>query len=163
MTRTATFMKNMKPKTHQFDLRSSVSKEALKQVKQELQDKGAVGYDLKLPEVQYLPGILRENEHIQGSVFGKYDQGRGVLVATDQRVLFIDKKPLFLHVDEVTYALVGGVTFTKAIFNGYVTLHTRIGDYKLRTFNFKNAANFVDFIEAKCVEARGVAGGAYVS
>lgn len=158
-----TFAKNMKPLTHQFDLQSTAPKTALNRIKQELRQKGAVAYDLRVPEVKYLPSILRPDEHIMGSVFGKHDQGRGVLIATDQRVLFVDKKPLFLHVDEVTYALVGGVTFTKSLLSGYVTLHTRVGDYKLRTFNFKNAANFVDFIEARCVEAGHLSGDIYVS
>ena len=87
-----------------------------------------------------------------GSVYGKYQEGRGALIATDQRVLFVDKKPLFVHVDELTFMIIGGVTFTKAAFISYVTVHTRLGDYKLRTFNIKNAANFVDYIETKCLQ-----------
>lgn len=126
---------------------------ALSRVKAELRVHGAVAYDLWLPETHYLPHIIHEDEHIMGTVFGRYPGGRGVLVATDQRVLFLDKKPGWMRCDEITFAVIGGVTRTRVGPVGTVTLHTRLGDYALRTFNQKNAENFVDYIESKCLQA----------
>ncbi len=146
------FVKLTSPQTHHFHELHTVSPEILEHVRSELRMRGAVEYDLWLPETHYLPHILHKNERIMGSVYGKYDNGRGALIATDQRVLFIDRKPLFMHVDELTFAIIGGVTFTSSPVMGYVTLHTRLGNYELRTFNLKNAANFVDYIETKCVQ-----------
>lgn len=145
------------PQTYHFNDLQRVSNGFFGYVKSELKRRGAVAYDVWLPETHYLPHLLHKNEHIMGSVYGRYDNGpnktgRGVLVATDQRVLFLDKKPMFLHVDELSYMIIGGVTFSKSLIMGYVTLHSRLGDYKLRTFNFKNAANFVDYIETKCLQ-----------
>lgn len=127
----------------------------IKQVRQELKAHGAVAYDLHLPETHYLTHLIHPDEHIMGSVYGRYATGRGALIATDQRVMFIDKKPLFLHYDELSFLIIGGVTFTSSGFIGRVTLHTRLGDYSLRTFNFKNADNFVDYIEEKCLHNTG--------
>lgn len=124
-------------------------------IRKELKAAGAVAYDLHLPETQYLPNLLHPDEHIKGSVYGKYKAGRGALIATDQRVLFVDKKPLFLHYDELSFLVIGGVTFTKSGFVGRVTLHTRLGDYSLRTLNLKNAANFVNYIEKQCLQKDG--------
>ncbi|HWB39196.1 MAG TPA: hypothetical protein VG604_03035 [Candidatus Saccharimonadales bacterium] len=59
---------------------------------------------------------------------------------------------MYMHVDEITFMIIGGITYTKAGFMSYVTLHTRLGDYKLRTFNMRSAANFVDYIETKCLQ-----------
>ena len=118
----------------------------------ELKANGADVYDLYLPETHYLPNLIHLDEHIKGSVYGRYDTGRGALIATDQRVLFIDKKPMFLHYDELSFLIIGGLTFTKSGFIGKVTLHTRLGDFSLRTFNLKNAENFVDYIEAQCLQ-----------
>jgi len=140
------------PQHHHFQHYNKVSQELLGCVKSELRKRGAVAYNMWLPETRFLPHLLHKDEHIMGSVYGKYKNGRGVLIATDQRVLFLDKKPLFMHVDELTYMIIGGVTFTRTLVIGYVTVHSRLGDYTLRTFNIKNAANFVDYIETKCLQ-----------
>jgi hypothetical protein len=146
------FSTRLTPQTHHFQHYTSVTKYLRKYINSELRRRGAVAYDLWLPETYYLPHLLHKDERIMGSVYGRYKGGRGALIATDQRVLFLDKKPLFLHFDELTYLIIGGVTYTRTSFISYVTLHTRLGDYKLRTFNSKNAANFVDFIETKCLQ-----------
>lgn len=124
-------------------------------IRAELKQKGALPYDLILPETYYLPTVIHHDEHIMGSVYGRYDKdgaiGRGALVATNQRVIFLDKKPLFVHYDEITFKVIGSISYTRTAIVGYVTLHTRLGDFQLRTFNHKNAYNFVKFIEEECL------------
>jgi hypothetical protein len=127
-------------------------KERFDRIKAELQQRGAVTYNMWLPETRYLAFLIHEDEHIMGSVYGRYKSGRGALIATDQRVIFIDKKPLFLHCDELTFAIIGGVTYSRTALFGFVTLHTRLGDFGVRTLNHKNAANFVDYIETQCLQ-----------
>jgi len=56
---------------------------------------GANVYDRLLPETHGLPQVLMDNEIIEGIVYGRYrfsnnTRGRGALVATNKRVLFID-------------------------------------------------------------------------
>lgn len=139
--------------------RGQFSSEFLKphseRIRQELKDVGALPYDLLLPETYYLPTVIHPDEHIMGSVFGRYNYnggtGRGALVATDQRVLFLDKKPLFVHYDELTFMIIGSISYTRSALIGYVTLHTRLGDFQLRTFNHRNAYNFVKYIEDVCL------------
>ena len=120
-------------------------------IRAELKEHGALPYDMILPETYYLPTVIHHDEHIMGSVYGRYEKGgargRGALVATDQRVIFLDKKPLYVHYDELTYMIIGHVTYTRTAIVGYVTIHTRLGDFQLRTFNHKNAYNFVKYIE----------------
>lgn len=135
-----------------------------KRVKEELKKAGALPYDMLLPETYYLPTVIHPDEHVMGSVFGRYHYdgvtGRGALVATDKRVIFLDKKPLYVHYDELTFMVIGSVTYTRTALVGYVTLHTRLdnlssaGSIQLRTFNHKNAYNFVQYIEEKCLHHR---------
>lgn len=132
-------------------------------IKAELKQGGALPYDLLLPETYYLPTVIHPEEHIKASVYGRYNYegsiGRGALVATDQRVIFLDKKPLFVHYDELTFMIIGSVTYTRTAVVGYVTLHTRLGDFRLRTFNQKNAFNFVRYIEEKCLQMPSAGSG----
>ena len=146
------FANRTSPQTYHFKTNSSISADLLRDITTQLRRRGAVAYDLHLPETKYLTQILHKDENIMGAVFGKYKDGRGAMIATDQRVLVINKKPLFLQCDELTYTIVAGVSFSKSPLISYVTLHTRLGDFKFKTFNLKGAANFVDYIETKCVQ-----------
>lgn len=138
--------------TYRFRHADKPSAAVYAQIKAELRRGGAVAYDLWLPETHYLPHIIHDGERIMATVYGRYKGGRGVLVATDQRVIFLDKKPGWLRADEMTFAVIGGVRRTRIGPVGTVTLRTRLGDYSLRTFNQKNAANFVDYIENQCLQ-----------
>lgn len=140
--------------TYEFRHKGPPRPEALSRIKAELRVHGAVAYDLWVPETHYLPRIIHDDEHIMGTVYGRYKGGRGVLVATNQRVLFLDRKPGWLRCDEITFAVIGGVTRTRIGPVGNVVLHTRLGDYALRTFNQKNAENFVDYIESQCLQTQ---------
>ncbi|MBC7546780.1 PH domain-containing protein [Candidatus Saccharibacteria bacterium] len=123
-----------------------------------LKSLGADRYDLLLPETHTLASILHPDEQIIGIVYGKYriqnnpQSGRGALVATSNRVLLIDKKPLFEKIDEMTYQVISGVTYSKVSIAGTVTLHSRVGDIAIRTLNHKCARSFLEAIEARVLK-----------
>ncbi len=121
----------------------------------ELKALGAVKYNLLLPETKAIPSEVKPDEKILGLVYGKYKQessntiSRGVLIATDQRVILLNKKFMFKQSDEIAYRVISGVKYSSVAFMGTVTLHTRIGDIHIRTFNRKCAHTFVEAIEGK--------------
>lgn len=124
----------------------------------ELKALGAVKYNLMLPETHSLPYIIHSDERLKGAVYGKYKSGRGALFATDQRILFVNKKPMFVQCDEITFMVIGGVSYTRIGPIGTVTLHTRLGDYSLRTFNHALASSFVAYIESRCLNDKSKGG-----
>lgn len=147
---------------HHVRHHSSFVKMQQDEINEVLRELGAVAYDLWLPETHALPFIIHPNEKINGIVYGKYKHGgaepsagRGALVATDSRILLVDKKPLFLKCDELSYSVVSGVTYTKVGPGGTVTLHTRAGDIEIRTLNQHCAHRFVESIEAACFKDSG--------
>ncbi len=115
----------------------------------------AVSYNLHLPETHVLPYILRSGEELIGIVYGRYHEdkekvfGRGAIVATDQRMMLVDKKPLFLRKDELAYDAISGVSYGKVGLAGTVSLHTRFGNVHVSTFNHRLAENFVDAVEKR--------------
>lgn len=118
----------------------------------ELQKAGLPRYELLRMESRYLPHIIHDSEHIGGMVYGHHKDGFAVIVATDMRVIFLDKKPLFINEDEITYRAVSGVSFNHAGPGAMVTLHTKIKDYPIQTLNERCAEKFVEYIEARCLE-----------
>ena len=123
--------------------------EKVERIGRELKAAGVGKLSVLGPQSKSLARMLHDNEHIGGVVYGAYAGGYGWLIATDTRVLFIDKKPLFSSTDELSYDVVSGVRRIKAAVSASVTLHTRVGDYTVRYVSDKCAITFVRFIESK--------------
>lgn len=127
-------------------------------IKQELKAVGVTWFGIWKFASRYLPNIIHKGEHIGGAAYGRYPAGtgllaftEGMLIATDRRVIFLDRKPGYTGFDELTYDVISGVKLTSAGFSA-ITLHTRLGDYMIRFVNTKAARNFVRFIELKRIE-----------
>ena len=140
---------------NQRHLSATILKPHKARIKRQLHKLGADRHELQLPETNMLPLVVRADERIQGIVFGTYKQatlarplhGRGALVATDQRVLLIDHKPLYIRCDELSYSSVSAVSYRKVGFGGTIVLHNSLGDISLQTMNQNGVDMFVAAIE----------------
>ncbi len=127
----------------------------MKRIQAELRAVGVGVVGIRTPEAKELAKMLHPDEHIGGVVYGRYSGGLAWLIATDRRVIFMDKKPMFATTDELTYDAVSGVKNMKVSIFDSVILHTRIGDYNIRSVNSKSANIFVKYIEHRCLESGG--------
>ena len=123
-----------------------------------LRDLGAYTVNFWFPESRAIRSNLEKDEKIIGVVFGRYKLrhsvtsssiGRGAVVATNQRVFLIDKKPMFMALDAIKYDEIRAVSFTKVSISGTVRLSMDVGDISVRTFNPKCAQIFVDAVNKK--------------
>lgn len=122
-------------------------------IKAELQAAGMTKYGFTKLATKELPRILHEDEHVGGVVYGKVGSGvSAMLVATDKRMVFIDKRALFMTTDELTYDVVSGVQTTVTGPFVSVILHTRVAEYTLRYVNPTCAQRFITYIERKRLE-----------
>jgi uncharacterized protein YhbP (UPF0306 family) len=129
-----------------------VDKNHRRRIKDELTKAGVTSYGLIKDESRHLYKIIHQEEHIQAVVYGRFQLDSVMLVATDKRVIFFDKKPFFSTEDEVPYDMVSGVSHGQVGLFATVTLHTRVGDYTVKYANPKNAASFVKYIEKRRME-----------
>lgn len=113
----------------------------------ELSQAGVSTYGLLKSESRYLPHVLHRSEHIQAVVYGQHHSSSAMLIATDERIIYLDKKPMAVYIDEVTYDVVSGVELDIHTFFATVTLHTAVMNYVIRFTNIRCADNFVDYIE----------------
>ena len=118
----------------------------------ELRSLGMSSYGLIHAEVGQLIAILHYDEYLGGVVYGHSNQGFALLAATDRRIIFVDAKPLFVTKNELTYDVVSGVSFSHTGIQYMVTLHTKVADYTIHTYNRRCAENFVAYIESHCLE-----------
>jgi len=117
------------------------------EVIKELSKAGVTTYGLLKSESRYLRHVLHENEHIQAVVYGQHHNSSAMLIATDERIIYLDKKLMAVFMDEVTYDVVSGVELDIHTFFATVTLHTAVTNYVIRYANIRCADNFVDYIE----------------
>lgn len=123
------------------------------ELKHQLLGLGADKLDLMFPETGAIPYVLHPGERMRGITYGRYKQdegkvvGRGVLIATDDRVFLLDKKPTYVKLDEVIYDAISGIAYGRVFFTSTVLLHTKQGEIRLRTFNQKAAYQLVEAIE----------------
>lgn len=118
----------------------------------ELKGLGVSKWGFLKRETHYLPYVIHETEPVKAVVYGHNERGSVMLIATDRRVIFLDKKPFFVNQEEMTYDIIGGVTHGKVGPRAVVTLHTKMGDFQVRTVNTVCADNFREYIEMRCLE-----------
>lgn len=130
-------------------------------IKEQLRSLGVSRSALGTSEARHLPKVIHAGENIRGVVYGLSKDGFVMMLVTDSRILFIDKKPFFVNEDEVTFDVVSGITHGHAGIGSTVTLHTRIRDYQIKTLNERCAHGFVEAVESSCVENSYTSMGGY--
>ncbi len=130
-----------------------MNKSHIDRIKNELKKVGITQYGLSKMESQSLPTIIHEDEHIGGVVYGKSKVGSVMLVATDRRLIYLDRKPFFNTMDELTYDVVSGVKVNHVGVFSSVVLHTKVADFSLRFVNKKCVNIFAKYIESRRLEA----------
>lgn len=128
-------------------------------IEKELDAAGVVHRNLHPFTNNYLPHILHDDEHIQAAVFGRRKESEGffgfvegMLVATSERVIFLDHRPGYTTMDEISYDNVSGVSLSMTVFYASVTLFTKIMNYRISFANRKSAQLFADYIESIAIQ-----------
>lgn len=123
------------------------------QLNRQLRALGADWADLRFPETRAILYVLHPGEQVRGIVYGRYKQdegrlvGRGVLIATDDRVLLLDKKPSYVKLEEIVYDAISGLTYSRVLFSATIKVHAKSGDIIIRTLNQKTAQPFIEAVE----------------
>lgn len=115
---------------------------------EDLRSVGVKGYGLMKAETRELARILGPEETIYGCIYGQYGGGSGMMVATDRRVLFLDKKPMHLLLEEMTFDKIMDIGADWQPFFSKVIVNTRGGRYIFSYVNTKCARTFVHYLEA---------------
>jgi hypothetical protein len=75
-------------------------------------------------EVKELCNVLHDDEQIFQATNGYYEGGFSLLVATDSRLLLIDRKPMFLTLDSIAYSMIQEVSFNYRLLNSTIHIYT---------------------------------------
>lgn len=116
-------------------------------IESDLRKAGFKTYGFMKSETRELPHIIAEDEAIYGCIYGQHNGGSAMLVATDRRILFLDKKPMHLLLEEMTFERVVDIGVDWQPFFSKVTLNSRGEKYIFRYVNTRCARIFVRYLE----------------
>src|SRR6185436_5176600 len=76
------------------------------------------------PEVRELRQILHDDEVMTNVATGRYEGGNAMLLATDRRLLLIDKKIWYLSLEDVRFDMIAEIDYHARLLDATVYIRT---------------------------------------
>src|SRR3954470_20680266 len=106
-------------------------------------------------EVNELHNILLPDEKIYEVVNGIYEGGFAMLVATDVRVLLVDKKPLnYLTVEDLRFDMINEIDYSHRLIGAHISISTGNRDLKFTTVNQPRLRKLIGHVQDCMAEAK---------
>lgn len=107
-------------------------------------------------EFQELPHILLPGEEIYECVNGLYEGGFALLIATDVRVLLIDKKPLnYLTVEDLRFDMINEMDYSHRLVGAYVNIiSSGSKNLTFRSYNQPRLRKLIGHVQRCMAEAK---------
>jgi hypothetical protein len=126
-----------------------------KQIEKQLKRIGFNFHAWGRTEVRELEHILLEDEEIFECVNGIYEGGFALLVATDIRVLLIDKKPLnYLSVEDMRYELISEIDYNHRLIGAYASLASGNKNLKFSSLNQQRLRKLITHVQHCMAESK---------
>lgn len=106
-------------------------------------------------EVRELQHILITDEKIYECVNGFYEGGVALLVATDIRVLLIDKKPMgFLNVDDLRFDMISDIDYSHRIFGAQISINCGMKKLLFKSYNQQRLRKLIGHVQHRMSEIK---------
>jgi hypothetical protein len=106
-------------------------------------------------EIKELEHILAEHEQIVSVVPGRYFGGFALLVATDQRLLLIDKRTFFMTVDDIRYDMISEIDFNMRLLDCTLHLFTFNKQHRFTSCKYKKQLRtLTSYVQKRVMELR---------
>lgn len=106
------------------------------------------------PEIIELQHILMPDETIAQCVNGQYEGGFALLCVTDQRVLLVDKKPLYLTIDDIRFDMISDVDFNWRLMSSSINILTGIKTLRFTAYSPNRLRLIMNYIQQRITEVR---------
>ncbi|HEX4774982.1 MAG TPA: PH domain-containing protein, partial [Candidatus Saccharimonadales bacterium] len=106
-------------------------------------------------EAKELHNIILPDEEIYECVNGLYDGGFALLIATDVRVLLVDKKPMsFLTVEDLRFDMINEIDYNHRLFGAYITITTGNKTLIFRSYNKARLRKLISHVQHCMAEVK---------
>jgi hypothetical protein len=101
-------------------------------------------------EIKELPKILWEDEKVESIVQGKYNNNLGILIATNKRLVFVDKKLIGVRVEDFPYDKLTSIQYETGLVYGKISIFTSGNRANIEKVSPKNQVrDFAEYIRAR--------------
>jgi hypothetical protein len=106
-------------------------------------------------EVRELQHILHDNEKIIALACGRYFGSFALLVATDQRLLLIDKRVFFMNYEDTRYDMISEIDFNWQFYSATLTVFTVNKTHKFTSIKYRNELRqLTNYVQKRVFELR---------
>lgn len=120
----------------------------------------AIGVNFRFfgrPEVRELSKILNPGEVVSQAMNGYYEAGIALLCVTNQRLLLVDKKPLFLTLEDIRFDMISEVDFNHQMINATIRVHTPNKSLVFTTWSHGRLRQLAHIVQDHVTETRQMA------
>lgn len=124
----------------------------LDEIKKQIQELKLSGVSnfLGRREINELPSIVAPTETIDNLAQGTYNNGQGILVSTNRRLLFVDKGMLYgLKVEDFPLDKITSIQYETGLLLGGIKIHTSGNIAKIENVEKASARSFAEFVRDK--------------
>lgn len=118
-------------------------------IEKELAIAGVPKRIIRSAEARALTSIMERDESILNCIQGLYSEGLGIVVATSNRLLIINKSFLWTRMEDESYAVVNSIKYKKGVVFGKVMLSTRARRYVFNVLKNDPIESFISTIDSK--------------
>lgn len=111
-----------------------------------------------LPELKELQHIMMDHEKIIAAAPGRYFNGFALLVATDLRLLLIDKRTFFMTIEDTRYDMVSEIDFSSRFYDLTVHIHTLNKQHNFTSVKYKQQLReLCNYVQQRVWDLRQIA------
>lgn len=101
-------------------------------------------------EIKELPKILWHDENLEHIIRGTYDNGAGILAATNKRLVFVDKGLIFgLRVEDFPYDKITSIQYETGLIMGEITIFSSGNKAVIKHLDKSRTRIFAEFVRAR--------------
>lgn len=127
---------------------------SISQVEEQLKKVGCNYRFWGRPEIRELCNILVPGEVIAQAVNGRYENGFALLCVTNHRLLLIDKKPMFLTLEDIRFDMISEIDYSAQLLEGTVRIQTPNRKLVFTGWNHARLRIILNYIQQRVTEIR---------
>ena len=105
-------------------------------------------------EYKELLKLLSEDETVYEIIYGYYQGGSGLLVATSKRLMLIDKQPFYTNLEDISYRHISDVACKLGRLQSALSIRSGSHILHFRSLSDKKLKNLYFFVESKAQQER---------
>ena len=106
------------------------------------------------PEIRELCNILVPGEVIAQCVNGRYENGFALLCVTNHRLLLVDKKPMFLTLEDIRFDMIVELDYSAQLLAGTISVQTLNRTLTFSGWNHARLRTILNYTQQRVIDVR---------